>query len=207
VTPARNHLKPALAAGALVLIWLAMLLVGAGSVDRAIMDALYVGQQPVLANATRLVTHLGGGTVVTLVTAAVALVLALRRQPWPALVLIVGTAIGRLFVQLQKYQLSRTRPDENPHLVDVYSLSFPSGHSANSVMAYVTIALLLAANGQTRWIWLGAAAVLSFLIGLSRVMLGVHWPSDVVGGWSFGLLWSLLIYAISRTGWRKGRVA
>ena len=74
----------------------------------------------------------------------------------------------------------------------VKTSSFPSGHAANSMIFYLALALVLTAG--TRWHRPAAVAalLLSLLIGTSRVMLGVHWPSDVVGGWAFGLLWVLL---------------
>jgi undecaprenyl-diphosphatase len=184
-------------AAALALLWFAMFLQGTGDADRAILAAFYAGDRHALASAARLVTFLGGGYFVTPVVAAVALAISLRGRPWRGLVLFVGTTAGRLLVELQKQALGRLRPDENPHLVDVHNLSFPSGHSANAMMVYVVIAWMLA-EGPNRAFWLGAALLLSILIGLSRVMLGVHWPSDVVGGWSFGLLWAVLLVRLAK---------
>ena len=84
------------------------------------------------------------------------------------------------------------RPDLEPHLVVVKTSSFPSGHATSSMIFYLTMALALTA--RTRWQRLAAAGavLLSLAIGTSRVMLGVHWPSDVIGGWAFGMLWVLL---------------
>ena len=84
------------------------------------------------------------------------------------------------------------RPDVEPHLVVVKTSSFPSGHAANSMIFYVALALVLTSG--TRWHRQAAAGAMlgSLMIGASRVMLGVHWPSDVIGGWAFGLLWVLL---------------
>ena len=104
-----------------------------------------------------------------------------------------GNSIGRLLVEFQKYELGRARPELNPHLVTVYTLSFPSAHSANAVMTYVAMALLLTRPGSERLRWTIAAAILALLIGLSRIILGVHYPSDVVAGWSFGTLWCLVM--------------
>ena len=198
MTSNRSILHFELLAAALAALWLAMFLLGTGDVDLTILTTLYAGQRPFLADAARLLTLLGGWYFVTPIAAVMGLVVALRGRVWLGLVLFVGTTVGRLLVEVQKYQLGRLRPDENPHLVNVYSLSFPSGHSANAMMLYVTLALTLPENGRHKHRWLIAAFLLALLIGLSRVLLGVHWPSDVVGGWSFGLLWSILLMWVSR---------
>lgn len=205
VTPRRMPRRSILGVSGLALLWLAMLLLGDGPVDTRILRSLYVGHIPAVATAARAVTFLGGGYFVTAVIALTSLVLALRKRVWPALVLLVGTSIGRLLVEIQKYEINRLRPDADPHLVEVHSLSFPSAHSANAVMTYLSIALLLAPADDRR-VWVGIAAALAFLVGMSRILLGVHWPSDVVGGWSFGLLWTILIYAISQRRTQMGRV-
>jgi undecaprenyl-diphosphatase len=200
-----TYSRAALLLGAPVLLWLAMLLLGGGALDHRILLDLYAGRRPVVADAARLVTILGDGRVVTLLAIAGAIVLFFRRRSWPALVLVLGTALGKALTEIQKYGFSRLRPDENPHLVVVHNLSFPSGHSANAMMTYVALALFLADREHRRF-WLAAAVAVSFLVGLSRVMLGVHWPSDVVGGWSYGLLWAFLMYLVSRAArgtWRR----
>jgi len=93
--------------------------------------------------------------------------------------------------------VARVRPALEPHLVVVKSQSFPSGHASSSMIFYLTMALILTHRGPWRR-WAAAGAVLlSLLIGTSRVMLGVHWPSDVIGGWVFGLLWVLLTLRIA----------
>ena len=196
MTPSRSQLPVTLLVGALGLLWLAMLLLGTGTVDHSILRELYGGHRPALADAARLVTMLGDGRVVTVFAMIGALVLISRKRPWPALVLLVGTLLGKGLTELQKYEFNRLRPDENPHLVIVHNLSFPSGHSANAMMTYVALALFLIDPTARRW-WLIGAVVLAILVGLSRVILGVHWPSDVVGGWSYGIVWALLLYAIT----------
>ena len=99
--------------------------------------------------------------------------------------------------EAQKYWIARVRPDVEPHLVMVKTSSFPSGHATSSMIFYLTLALALTAG--TRWHRIAAAGaiLLSLLIGTSRVMLGVHWPSDVIGGWAFGMLWVLLTLRLS----------
>jgi undecaprenyl-diphosphatase len=176
----------------LAAIWLAMLLWGGGPLDRAIYEAMYVGHRPVLVPLARGLTMLGEPTV--LITAGVLCALWLwyaghRHLP---LVLIAIVTIGRGLSELQKYWIARPRPALDTHLVVVKTSSFPSGHATSSMIFYLSVALALTAG--TRWhrAAVAGAILLSLLIGASRVMLGVHWPSDVIGGWAFGMLWVLL---------------
>jgi len=115
-----------------------------------------------------------------------------RHHPRLAFAIVLIVLVGRGLVEAQKYWIARVRPDLEPHLVVVKTQSFPSGHATSSMIFYLTVALVLTAG--TRWSRVAAAIaiLLSLLIGTSRVMLGVHWPSDVIGGWAFGLLWVLL---------------
>ena len=169
-----------------------MLLCGAGSLDHQIYEELYAGDRPALLAVARFFTALGEPTV--LISAGIVIAAWLfyrghRRLPW---VLIAIVTIGRGLSELQKYWIARVRPDVEPHLVMVKTSSFPSGHATSSMIFFLTLALVLATG--TRWRWPAAigAVLLSLAIGTSRVMLGVHWPSDVIGGWAFGMLWVLL---------------
>ena len=182
----------------LAAIWLAMLLWGRGPLDRAIYEAMYVGHRPVLVPLARGLTMLGEPTV--LITAGVLCALWLwyaghRHLP---LVLIAIVTIGRGLSELQKYWIARPRPALDTHLVVVKTSSFPSGHATSSMIFYLTLALVL--TERTPWHRTAAAGaiILSLLIGTSRVMLGVHWPSDVIGGWAFGMLWVLLTLRLAQ---------
>jgi len=175
-----------------------MLRWGGGALDRQIYEALYAGNRPALLAVARFFTALGEPTVLIgagVVVAAWLFWRGHRHLPW---VLIAIVAIGRALSELQKYWIGRVRPDVEPHLVVVKTSSFPSGHATSSMIFYLTVAMTLTVG--TRWHRpaVAAAVALSLLIGLSRVMLGVHWPSDVVGGWAFGLLWVLLTLRIAQ---------
>ena len=189
--------RQAALAVALGLMWLTALLFGTGELDHAVLRELYSGHRPALADAARLVTMLGDGRVVTLFAFAGAVALVLRKQTWPALVLVIGSMLGKAVTELQKYEFNRMRPAENPHLVVTHNLSFPSGHSANAMMTYIALVLFLVPS-ERRGPWLAAALAVTLLVGLSRTMLGVHWPSDVLGGWSYGLFWALFLAWIAR---------
>ena len=190
LTPA--HLRYVASLVALASLWLAMLLFGRGAFDLAVYKAVYVGGKPVLVTIARSLTALGEPTILIGAGLAVFLWLWYAGRARLGLVLFLIAMTGRGLSELQKYWIARPRPDINEHLVVVQTSSFPSGHANSSMIFYTTMALALTIG--TRWHRgaVLAAVLLSLLIGTSRVMLGVHWPSDVIGGWSLGLLWVLL---------------
>ena len=174
-------------------IWLAMLLSGDGTADRAIYEALYAGGRPFMLVIARLFTFLGEPTLLVGASAVIALWLWWMGRARAGLMLLAITLTGRALTEAQKYWIARARPDIEPHLVIVKTNSFPSGHATSSMIFYVSLALLLS-DARRRTAAISAAILLSLLIGTSRVMLGVHWPSDVIGGWAFGLLWVLATF-------------
>jgi undecaprenyl-diphosphatase len=188
----RPRLRHAAAIVTLAAIWPAMLTLGRGPLDRSIAEALYAGGRPALLIAARIFTAFGEPTVLIAAGFAVAAWLWHRGRGRFALGLLLIILLGRGLSEVQKFWIARARPDIEPHLVVVKTSSFPSGHAASSMIFYLAIALALAPRGRRRRIAAIAAILLSLLIGTSRVMLGVHWPSDVIGGWSFGMLWVLL---------------
>lgn len=154
------------------------------------------------------ITALGGGTVLTIVLGSSAGYLLLRRHMLTATLVLAGGVTGPATVSVAKRIFGRERPAVVDHLVEVGSASFPSGHSANSAAVYLTLALVLAQivrRRRERAYLLAAAAVLVLLVGLSRVYLGVHWPSDVLSGWAFGSLWAIGWWAIGH--WLRERYA
>ncbi|MEO7635051.1 MAG: phosphatase PAP2 family protein [Sphingomicrobium sp.] len=181
---------------ALVVLWLAMMWGGTGSLDRALLETLYVGHQPQLRAFMQSFTLLGNWPAVIAISLLAALSLLLTRHPRAALLLLGVSLTGRGLVELQKFAVHRPRPGELAHLVAVNSFSFPSAHAANSMILWLSLALLLP---RREWRPAAAAATLpvTFLVGISRPMLGVHWPSDVVGGWAFGAAWVLALLALA----------
>lgn len=198
MTSSHVQIGPALSAGSLSALWLVMLLLGAGNIDRDVLLALYAADEPWLALAALGFTRLGDWWTVVGVTLVAAAWLFYRRKPWAALTLLVAGFGGRLLVILQKDYFARMRPDEDLRLVDVNYMSFPSGHAANATIVYLAVALLLVEDRAKRRIVAAGAIALALLVGISRPMLGVHWPSDVIAGWAFGLLWVGLVVAAMR---------
>lgn len=176
----------------LAALWLMMMVSGTGTLDQAALAWLYSAEQPQLRDFLRYFTLLGNWPAVVGVSVAAALWLLATGHRRAAILLLGITLIGRMLVEGMKLGVQRSRPDATDHLVEVYSLSFPSAHAANSMILWLTIALLLP---QRKWrpAAVAAALLVSFAVGISRPMLGVHWPSDVIGGWAFGAAWVLVM--------------
>lgn len=189
---------------ALATLGLAMLLLGAGAADRELLGLLYAND-PAIAHAARLLTELGGSPVLLPAAFAAALAGWLLRRDWRAPAgYLAMTLAGRLLVELQKGWTLRLRPDAHEQLAPVSSYAFPSGHAANATMVWLGAAMLLAEGRARPWA-LALATAVALVVGLTRPMLGVHWPSDVVAGWSFGLLWALLWVRLAAAGGTAGR--
>jgi undecaprenyl-diphosphatase len=154
------------------------------------------------------VTALGSIGVLTGITLAAAGFLMLqgnRRSMWLVLVSVGG---GLAFSTLFKSGFDRPRPGLVPHETLVYTASFPSGHSMMAAVTYLTLAALLARVQPSRALkayLLGLAVLTTVAVGVSRVYLGVHWPTDVVAGWTAGAAWALACWLVA--WWLEGRGA
>jgi len=161
-----------------------------------------------LKDAMRDLTSLGSVAVLTLITIVVIGYLLVVRQAQMALFVFVSIAGGQVLGSLLKLGVDRPRPDIVPHLAKVHTLSFPSGHAMMSAVVYLTLGALLAQTlpDRTTRIYVLCIAVLATLIvGLSRLYLGVHWPSDVAAGWCAGAAWAMLCWLAAR--WARRRTA
>ena len=187
----KKYLAP-FAALLAALLWIALATVGGplNRFDVAAIDALAAERlsHPFFTYAGIWISFAGGapGTVGLSLLAAAFLIW--RKRISSAATLLAITLGGRLLVEVLKAAIARPRPDLDLQAVTVRSLSFPSGHAANSMIAFVTIALLCAPERHRRAATT-AAIVASLIVGATRPLLGVHWPSDVLAGWIFGLLW------------------
>ena len=156
---------------------------------------------PFLEEAVRDVTALGGTTIITLLALSGVLAFVLHRRYRHALVMGGAVLLAYASSELFKMAYGRPRPDLVPHVVQVYSGSFPSGHSTLAATTYLTLAMLTASLAETRRskvLAYGLAVAILIAVGCSRVYLGVHWPSDVLAGWCLGAVWALAGWTVLR---------
>ena len=162
-----------------------------------------------LEETARDVTALGSTVVLWLATFAVAGFLALDRR-YSAMGFVVGAVLsGWALSFVLKSAFDRPRPELVPHLMRVYFSSFPSGHSMMSAVVYGTLGSLLSSlvtRRRLKFYFLALAALAAGLVGASRVYLGVHYPTDVLAGWSAGLAWSTLCWLVGRRLKREGAI-
>lgn len=154
-------------------------------------------------------TALGGVGWLLFFTFAVAGYLWLDQKTHMSVFLLAASASGTLLSFTLKSVFARPRPDIVPHLSHVTTHSFPSAHSMVSAVVYITLGTLLAtvvARRRLKAYILSVAIVLPLIIGISRVYLGVHYPTDVLAGWMAGLAWALLCWLVARWLQRRGEV-
>jgi undecaprenyl-diphosphatase len=178
----------------LLILLLAFLLAGLlgghqNALDVAAIEKLAAFRHghPQITSLAIVLTGLGSIYATLGLTLLAAAWLAARMEGRAASLLVAIVIVERLTADGLKLVVDRARPNFDLHPVITNSSSFPSGHSANSMAAYVAIALV-AVPQRWRRPALATAIGLGVLIGLTRIFLGVHWPSDVIGGWAWGLL-------------------
>ena len=154
-----------------------------------------------LAEISRDLTALGGVAFLSLLTFVVVGYLWLRKMYGAMWLVLLATSGGVLASTLLKNVIDRPRPNVVPHLSMVYTSSFPSGHSMLAAVVYVTLGSLLGRFVPQRPLkayFLLVGLLLTFLVGVSRVYMGVHYPTDVLAGWAAGLAWALICGLIAR---------
>lgn len=154
-------------------------------------------------------TALGGHAVLTSIVLAVVGFLLLTRKRRFALLVALSVTAGMGLSSLLKSAFARPRPDLVAHATEVYTHSFPSGHAMLSAVVYLTLGALLArsrAEPRVKIYLLSVAVLLTLLVGVSRVYLGVHWPSDVLAGWAIGSAWALICWLVMLWLQSRGKV-
>jgi membrane-associated phospholipid phosphatase len=179
----RKATLPLVVAGTLLLL-LGLVLWWAAPLDLSLHHRLLLVGGGAGVRQALWLTSLGGMLVMGPIALTMVGWLLWRRQAGQALWLFVAIASGRLVVEGVKLLVERPRPPIVDRLERVTSWSFPSSHSAGTMMTCAALALLW--GRPVGWI---AARSAALAIGWSRAALGVHWPSDVLAGWGFGLLW------------------
>lgn len=183
--------------------------------DRAILMTFRTAGQPLdpigpewFEEMVRDVTALGSyAFVIIIVTAAVGYLLMMRKYGL-ALLLLAAEAGGMLISTLLKELFDRPRPDIE-HAARVFTASFPSGHATLSAVTFLTLGALLTrvvADRKSKLYFMGTAIVLTIMVGLSRLYLGVHFPSDILAGWCVGSAWALLCWGGALWLQRRGDV-
>lgn len=155
------------------------------------------------------ITALGSMTVLGIFSAVVAGFLLATRRFHACLLLAIALGGGLLLNAGLKNFFDRARPEYVTQLHYVDSNSFPSGHSLMAAVVYLTLGALVSRLVETRRqkIYVISVAVfVTVLVGISRIYLGVHYPTDVLAGWSVGLVWSILCWLVVRHLQRRGKV-
>lgn len=210
----RHELAVLLAfAGVVCGVWLFALLAGevmegsTQAIDRKLLLALrHPGDlspigPPAIQEAARDITALGGVVVLASLTIVTGGFLFLDGKRRMALFVYGSVASGTLVSLLLKNLFERPRPNLLPDAAYVLTTSFPSGHSMLSAVTYLTLGALLARSQSRKRLkayFLLLAALLTLMVGVSRVYLGVHWPTDVLAGWTAGSSWAILCWLVAQ---------
>ena len=209
----RPRVLGAILAGALALIIFVMVMEfvmqgGSHALDERLLLSLRDAGNPKspigpgwVEEAMRDITALGGITILGLTTLCGFFYLVMIRRYGHAAYMILASIIGTIISNWLKAGFDRPRPDLVPHGSITHTASFPSGHSLISAVVYLTLAFIITEvrpKDRLRHFFISCAAVIVLLIGVSRVYLGVHWPSDVLAGWLIGFAIAVIFWAFSR---------
>lgn len=161
---------------------------------------------PWVEEMARDVTALGSYAVLSVVFFAVVLYLFMAHQRAAALWVVIAVCGGVALSNVLKFAFERPRPEFVSHAVRVFTSSFPSGHAMLSAVTYLTLGALLASlhsSVRLKIYFLGLAILLTVVVGISRIYLGVHYPTDVLAGWCVGAAWAAVCWTVFH--WLQGQ--
>lgn len=167
--------------------------------DQSILRALVLraGQSPAWQiELAQWISWAGDAAQRSLVFIGCALWLFWKKRPRAGLIMLVVPALAGATSSILKQVFARARPDVAPHLDNISNLSFPSGHATSAIAILLLAALIMPARQRT--LWIGLAVIGAGAIGASRIALGVHWPSDVLGGYLWGTGFAMAGAAVAR---------
>jgi undecaprenyl-diphosphatase len=170
------------------------------SIDGVVLRWMSHLRSPRLTGAMVDITALGSPTLVTIFTLVTLAILIVLRDRRGALLLAIASVGAWILSASMKGLIGRARPTEVQHLVEVSGSSYPSGHSLAAAALYLTMALVAARHMRTtasKAVLVAGAFFLIAMVAVSRVYLGVHYPSDVLSGVSLGTAWALLLAAVA----------
>jgi undecaprenyl-diphosphatase len=162
-----------------------------------------------LEEAARDVTALGSTVVLGFLILAVTGYLFMLGKRATALLILFSTVGGMIISTLLKMGFDRPRPDLVPHATQVFTASFPSGHATLSAVTFLTLGAILTRTRRSRGLQayiLAISVLLTVMVGVSRVYLGVHYPTDVLAGWCIGAAWAILCWSIALRLQQRGSV-
>ena len=172
--------------------------------DRSLLGFAAAHRHPWLTIAVRAGTHAGSLALLVPVVLLAGLAWGRRRRTWSPLLLALSTLAGaQVLIEVLKRLVGRPRPGTALALVDSHGFAFPSGHALAAAAVWGLVAVLCgrwARRGAARAAAVTAAGVLALVAGGSRVYLGVHWPTDVLGGWALGAAWGAVVVTASGEG-------
>jgi undecaprenyl-diphosphatase len=171
---------------------------GTQAFDEAILRWMSAHHSKALTSTMLEITTLGTGTVLLMIVCVAALFLTLTNHKYSALLLLVATGGGLLLDMVLKLHFNRPRPHVFIWGTQAFGSSFPSGHAMGATITYSMVAYLAARlhrRAWARWLTMLVALLVILLIGVSRMYLGVHYPSDVLAGFIMGLAWAAFCMA------------
>lgn len=194
----KKAIRLAIVLALLAVAWLFMLRYGFGAIDRTILEAVYVGDDPYLKFLALRLGYFGAPQAIMLLVLGAGVYLLINGDYWRAPVPLVATLLAHAASIAQQIAVGRPRPHDLNGLPPLSAPSFLPTRVVDPMTAYLLVALLLTNGGRKSRSLLVGAVLIGASNGVVRVVLGHHWPSDAVAGWAFGAAVALTAYYLSK---------